>query len=307
MPAVKNAAGYHVQDNMDLLDLFVGAEGTLGAVVEAELRLLPLPPVRWGVLVFLPSLPASLDLVRRVRRSGGAAALEFFDGRALELLRRQKATNPAFAELEEIPAGAAAAVYVEYHGTDEDAVTLAVGALAEDAAACGASDESTRAATSDREMERLKAFRHALPEAVNLLIGERKKTEPGLTKLGTDMAVPDAHLEAVVRLYEDGLGGAGLDSVMFGHIGNNHLHVNILPRSLADYEAGKALYLEWARAVVAMGGSVSAEHGIGKLKVALLETLYGVEAVRQMRAVKRVFDPQGRMCPGNLFAPEAVL
>ncbi|MEI6565024.1 MAG: FAD-linked oxidase C-terminal domain-containing protein, partial [bacterium] len=94
---------------------------------------------------------------------------------------------------------------------------------------------------------------------------------------------------------------AGLEYVVFGHIGNNHLHVNILPRSLREYSLGKDLYLQWARTIIAWGGTVSAEHGVGKFKVALLREMYGAEGIRQMRAVKRSLDPAGILNPGNLF------
>jgi len=151
-------------------------------------------------------------------------------------------------------------------------------------------------------MEKFKAFRHALPEAVNRLIDERRKVEPTLTKLGTDMAVPDAHLGAILERYERDLAAAGLDYVIFGHIGNNHLHVNILPASKADYQRGRALYLAWARDVVGWGGTVAAEHGIGKLKAPMLEVMFGAAGIAEMRAVKRVFDPEGRLSPGNLFS-----
>ena len=88
---------------------------------------------------------------------------------------------------------------------------------------------------------------------------------------------------------------------MFGHIGNNHLHVNILPRNPEEYRRGKALYLGWAGWVADHGGSVSAEHGIGKLKRDMLLRMYGENGVAQMRALKRLFDPTGRLSPGNLF------
>ena len=156
-------------------------------------------------------------------------------------------------------------------------------------------------ADTGRELERLKMFRHAVPESVNMVIDERRKTEPSLTKLGTDMAVPDAQLGAVLELYRDGLQAAGLDHVIFGHIGNNHLHVNILPRSLEEYHQGKELYLRWAHRIIAMGGTISAEHGVGKFKVALLREMVGEEAIRQMRDLKRLFDPNGVLNRGNLF------
>jgi D-lactate dehydrogenase (cytochrome) len=311
MPAVKNASGYYAADDMDLIDLFIGAEGTLGALAEIELRLLPAPGAIWGVTAFLPSETAALRLVRVLRDEDRGeparpparkpVALEYFDAGALALLREQKRTNPAFQELPEIPAAFNTAVYVEYHGAEEAQVEEAVAALAERLAACDGSAEAAWIAAQERELERCKLFRHAVPEAVNLRIDERRKREPQLTKLSTDMAVPDGALEKVMALYGETLRRAGLEYVIFGHIGNNHVHINILPHTLADYEIGKALYLEWARQVIAMGGTVSAEHGVGKLKVALLREMYGAEGIEQMRAVKRIFDPADLLNRGNLF------
>jgi D-lactate dehydrogenase (cytochrome) len=311
MPAVKNASGYYAADDMDLVDLFIGSEGTLGVIAEIEWRLVPEPPVIWALTAFLPSLEAVCRFVRRARGEAGVAgappaaarpaAIEYFNGDALALLRRQKAENPAFAALPEIPEGFAGAVYVELHAQSEAAAGEALEGLAAAMAECGAAEETAWLADTDAERERLHRFRHAVPEAVNLLIGERKKAEPALTKLGTDMAVPDAELERVMAMYAADLGRLGLESVIFGHIGSNHVHVNILPRSLAEYEAGKRLYREWAGRVCALGGTISAEHGVGKLKTALLETMYGAAGIAQMRAVKQVLDPDGALGPGNLF------
>jgi D-lactate dehydrogenase (cytochrome) len=88
---------------------------------------------------------------------------------------------------------------------------------------------------------------------------------------------------------------------MFGHIGNNHIHVNIIPNTLAEYQNGKELYLKWAHAVVEMGGTVSAEHGVGKLKTALLREMYGENGIGEMRSVKELFDPDNLLGRGNLF------
>jgi D-lactate dehydrogenase (cytochrome) len=102
-------------------------------------------------------------------------------------------------------------------------------------------------------------------------------------------------------MYNAELREAGLESVIFGHIGNNHLHVNILPHTLEEYDRGRELYLSWARRVVEVGGSVSAEHGIGKIKAPFLVMMYGDEAVGEMRDLRRIFDPEGILNPGNLF------
>jgi len=311
VPTIKNAAGYYVRDNVDLIDLFIGMEGTLGVVTRAELRLIPKPGAVNGLTVFLPSQEAALSLVRALRGEGvpGIAAvnarpsaIEFFNHDALDLLRKAKSQYPAF---EKIPAPKPeyhTAVYLEYHAEDDETCEEMVLAAMEAVMELGGSDDDTWFATNDKEMESLKAFRHAIPEAVNLLVDERKREYPALTKLGTDMSVPDSQLVSVMAMYESGLLDARLESVIFGHIGDNHVHVNILPRDMDDYDRGKSLYLQWAREVVSLGGSVSAEHGIGKLKAPFLEMMYGPEAVNEMRALKRLFDPEMRLNPGTLFA-----
>lgn len=303
MPQVKNAAGFFARDDMDTLDLFVGSEGVLGVFSEIELRLLPEPVCRWGVMVFFPSEAAAVRFVKSVRMTPPGqrpVAVEFFDAQALELLRRQKAAHAAFAWIPDMAADFHTAIYVEYHG-DEDSAMESLEVMSDLATRAGGAADATWVATTESELERLKAFRHAVPESVNLLIDERRRTEPQLTKLGTDMAVPDEALDSVLALYHQGMGQAGLEYVMFGHIGNNHVHVNILPRSLRDYNVGKDLYMHWARRVVAMGGTISAEHGVGKFKVALLREMYGEAGIHQMRDVKRLFDPDGKLNRGNLF------
>ncbi len=307
MPSVKSAAGYHVRPDMDLLDLFIGMEGTLGIITAAELQLLPQPHCRNALTAFFPNEPAALQCVHFLRGETGIrlpsppAAIEFFDAHALNLLRQAKAGNPAFAKLPALDSRFHTALYVEFHSEDPAPVEESILLTAEHLQTAGVGENDTWFAGSAREIETMKDFRHATPEAVNLLIDQRRKQHPTLTKLGTDMSVPDPALERVMALYHQGLAGAGLEYVIFGHIGNNHVHVNILPRDMDDFQRGKALYQEWARAVVALGGSVSAEHGIGKIKTPLLLQMFGESGIAAMKHIKQVFDPEGRMNPGTLF------
>ena len=133
------------------------------------------------------------------------------------------------------------------------------------------------------------------------MIDQRRRKDPDITKLGTDMAVPDDRLEEVMQMYRADLTEEGFDSVMFGHIGDNHIHVNILPRTMEEYDRGKELYKKWAGKVLDAGGTVSAEHGIGKLKVNFLKMMYGQEGINGMKIVRKAFDPDGIMNVGNLF------
>jgi D-lactate dehydrogenase (cytochrome) len=305
LPAVKNAAGYHAAPDMDLIDLFIGSEGTLGAIVEIELTLRPRPPVTWGMVCFFADEARALDLVEWARepgKSGGGAkkrpaAIEYFDQGVLDLLRQARAQG---THLPQLKPGWTQAVYVEYAVADEETAAACSAELAQWLAARGGSAEDSWAAIDESGLRRLKEFRHAAPEQVNLRIGERQRQHPGLTKLGTDLSVPDDFLRRVMAMYRRDLAEAGLEYVVFGHIGDNHVHVNILPRNMQEYAQGKALYESWAQQVVTWGGSVSAEHGIGKLKTNLLRVMYGTAGIAEMRA----FDPAGRLNAGNLFAGE---
>ncbi len=338
-PAVKNAAGYFVDPDMDLVDLFIGAEGTLGVVTEATLRLLPAPGAVWGLMAFLPSTAAVVGFVNDLRRGQGTegrgpraeggcqrsglespsgptpptangqpptlaprlAALEYFDARALAFLR-EHADELASKDIPvpAIPDGAAC-VYAEWHAPDAAAAEAAVLAAAERLPEFGADPDACVLADNPHDLEKLKLFRHAVPELVNSAIDDRRKIHPGLVKLGTDMSVPDARLADVFALYEKDLAAAGLEHLIFGHVGANHLHVNVLPRDPADYAAGRALYARWAAQVIAWGGSISAEHGIGKLKRDLFRQMAGDAALAQLRALKKLFDPDGLLNPGTLL------
>ncbi|MBN1257273.1 MAG: FAD-binding oxidoreductase, partial [Planctomycetes bacterium] len=101
--------------------------------------------------------------------------------------------------------------------------------------------------------------------------------------------------------YRATLDAVGLDYVIFGHIGQNHLHVNILPRNEEEYLQGKEIYKGFATQAVAFGGTISAEHGLGKLKTFLLPFLYGEAGIAEMRTTRKLFDPAGLLNQGTLF------
>ena len=137
-----------------------------------------------------------------------------------------------------------------------------------------------------------------------MLIDQRKKIDPIITKLGSDMSVPDNCLREVTEMYRRDLALEGLEYATWGHIGDNHVHVNVLPRNGEDYKRGKAMFARWAEAVTRMGGAVSAEHGVGKLKAPFLTIMYGEENIDAMRALKRAVDPRNLYGLGNMFTPE---
>jgi D-lactate dehydrogenase (cytochrome) len=118
------------------------------------------------------------------------------------------------------------------------------------------------------------------------------------------MALPDDTFAEMLRFYQENLRGGDLRYTIFGHIGDNHVHVNILPRNDDEAEKAWEIYHRFIRRAVELGGTISAEHGIGKLKREYLRELYGEEHLREMAALKQAFDPAGILGRGNMFAEE---
>ena len=307
MPEVKNAAGYFSEIQMDMIDLIAGSEGTLAVVTEAEIMVIPEPEYKCAIVAFFPSETPALDFVITVRDSGNKkvinpAAIEFFDSGSLNLLRHFKIFHEAYEALPDLPEIFRTAVYLEFHCDISNAIDSLIDEVSSIVDKTGGNIDHTWVAIDNAEIEKMRFFRHAVPEVVNLLIGERKKKYPEITKLGTDMAVPDNFLREVIKMYSDDIASSGLEAVKFGHIGNNHIHVNILPNNALDYEKGKALYTGWAGKVIVMGGTISAEHGVGKLKVSFLKQMYGNKGIEEMKALKLTFDPKNLLNRGNLFS-----
>ena len=142
----------------------------------------------------------------------------------------------------------------------------------------------------------MRSFRHALPVAVNERI-----TRHGQRKVGTDMAVPEDRFSSFLRFYKDILDRSGLDYVIFGHIGDAHLHANMLPRNDAEAAKARHIYGRCVAQALMLGGTVSAEHGIGKLKRKYLSAMMGERYLNEMAALKRAFDPNGILGRGNMF------
>jgi D-lactate dehydrogenase (cytochrome) len=144
-------------------------------------------------------------------------------------------------------------------------------------------------------------LRHSIPEAINRIIAKRKNDIPGLHKLGTDTAVPDDRLVDIMKIYGKRLVESRLEHYVIGHIAENHLHVNILPRSLPELETGMQLVRLLAQDAVDIGGVISAEHGIGKMKRDFMTIMFQDEEIEAMIATKRAIDPNWILCRGNIF------
>jgi D-lactate dehydrogenase (cytochrome) len=227
----KQASGYYVAPEMDAIDLFIGSEGTLGVICEIEVKLLPQPEGVLSGIVFFKTEESLLSFVSEARAASlrtredkrpgriDARALEFFDVESLRLLRGRYAR---------VPQEAAGAIFFEQEtgAETEESLQAAWFELLErhDALA-----DDSWFATNEQERKQLSEFRHQLPVLVNEWLARHQQR-----KVSTDMAVPDAEFARMLTFYKEQLHASGLSYVIFGHIGDNHVHVNMLPRDESE-------------------------------------------------------------------------
>jgi FAD/FMN-containing dehydrogenase len=270
---------------MDWVDLFVGSEGTLGVVTEAQVRLAPAPKAVLGGLIFFPDDDAAVDAVEHWRATCAPRMLEYFDRPSLEMLR---------ARFPDIPGEAQAAILMEQELVSEE--DEEIDRWLERIEASGALAEVSWFGLSASDRERFRRFRHSLPELVN-----DRVRRSGAMKMNTDYAVPLAKNREMLSYYRRRLAEEFPDRyVIFGHIGDAHVHINLFSDP-ADPQRATGLLREFAMKAVELGGTVSAEHGLGKRKAHLLRLQFSEAQIDAMRAVKRRLDPNSILGRGTLW------
>jgi D-lactate dehydrogenase (cytochrome) len=300
MPAIKHAAGYFLKEDMDAIDLFIGSEGTLGFISEIELKLLERPENVLGGIVFFDDVNKLLVFInqlrsisiknnkKRVNENNEIASrlIEYFDINSLNVLREQ---------FPDIPNEAIAAVWFEQEYSEryeEELLEKWYAFITEYSSLV----DDTWFATDEKMHEKLRDFRHQLPLNVY-----EKLTNNAYKKVGTDTAVPTHHFDALFNFIKVELEKSGLSHVIFGHVGNSHLHANLFVNNEDEYVHAMKIYDMIIDFSLKCKGTVSAEHGIGKIKKKYLHKMFGEKNINKMKTIKSVFDPAFIVNRGNLF------
>jgi D-lactate dehydrogenase (cytochrome) len=297
MPSTKNAAGYYCKKNMDAVDLFIGSEGTLGIVTKIKLKLFPLPLNNISCILFLNSEKLALQFLTEAKYESfqsreqnsadsiDATALELFDYNSLNFLRN---------DFSKIPVDAKAAIWFEQqcNNDEDDLLEKWINLFLK----YNGKEEDAWFAVTENDKEQIINFRHTISVNVNEYI-----TQNNFRKLGTDAAVPDNKFIDFYYAMKSGVEKEKLDYVIYGHAGNSHLHLNMLPKTEEEFEKGKLIYKSICNKAIKLGGTFSAEHGVGKNKKEYLLEMYGEENVNKMRLLKRALDPNYILGVGNIF------
>jgi FAD/FMN-containing dehydrogenase len=287
----KNTVGYAAVH--DPIDWFIGSEGTLGVILEAELSLLPLPPNVTGLAIPFPAEEVALDFIIAARSSTvvSARCLEYFDGQALEVARTAEGAA-------EWASGAGALVYVEQAAPAGSEIPLdAWLTLAGD---CAAAENDILVYEGSAALRDARRLRHTVPSTM-IERGNRYRAAGG-RRVSTDWAVPYRHLREAIRESRRLADEAGIDQpVTYGHAGNGHPHQNFIARDAAELARMEQVVEKTLKYVIALGGTVAAEHGIGKIKRKWLPLQLTPLQLGMMAAMKHALDPAALLAPGNLF------
>ncbi len=294
----KNTAGYYCKENMDAIDLFIGSEGTLGVFTKLKLKLLNAPETVLSSVIFFQSEEDGLNFIEEARTESytsrennslssiDALSLEYFDKKALDFL---------YSDFPNIPKDANSAVWFEQDSI-EKSIQLVTDLWINLIEKHNGDLDNSWIAMNEKDKSQFVEFRHRISAKVNDFISQRN-----LRKLGTDFAVPDNVLKKFYFQLKQDVKSAGLDYVIYGHFGNSHIHLNMLPKNPEEFEKAKSLYQEMCLAAIRSGGTFSAEHGVGKNKKHLLQEMYGQKIMNEMFSIKQKLDPNSILGSGNIF------
>lgn len=278
----------------DLRNLLIGSEGTLGVITSAALRLFPIPARVGTAMIAVSSPKAAIDVLAlaRTRVGESVSAFELVDGMGLTFLRE---TLPDVRHpIKSLPKWS---VLIEFGLPETLDPEEELAELFAEAAAMGLAQDGV-IATSEAQRDAIWAVRERIPEA-NRLVG---------AIVSNDISIP---ISLIPEFIERGAAEiAKLDQDIrinsFGHLGDGNLHYNAFPafgRQRTDYANLKEELTETVyRLVQEMGGSISAEHGIGRLKAEALERFGDATRLSVMKAMKSTLDPAGIMNPGVIFS-----
>ncbi len=281
----KNTVGYAAVQNP--IDWFIGSEGTLGVVLEVEVALLPRPERIVGLTFPFPDEQQALAFVAEARDSAAVRprCLEFFDPETAAIFLGREDSGPALVYTEETVEGDAE--------PDFDAWL----ALAE---RFGVLDADIQVYDDDAALRDARRRRHTVPATMQ----ERgfRHLPAGGRRISTDWSVPYRRLGEMVAIGRRLARDAGIPQpVFFGHAGNGHPHANFIAPDPAAVERAEGVVAAMLREVVSMGGTVAAEHGIGKIKRRWVGLQLSERQRAVMAALKRELDPHGLMAPGNIL------
>lgn len=303
----KNSVGFSTDSsNIPFYELFIGTEGIFGVIASVILEFIHKPKNIFSIITYFATNKDALEFIssvtkqKQLNKEPIPLSVEYFDYNALLLVRRK---------FSQVPASTHSAVYIEQDVQLQSNIDSFLEFWVDKLEQTKYID--TWAELDARGIEKHKEFRHTLPKSVHEIV-RRNNT----AKVGTDFALPSNHFSEYLEIlneYGDKFStfqssleplGSNISYVTYGHIGDFHLHFNFLPRNQKELKKAKEYYIEILKVVVELGGTISAEHGVGKKQNEGKPLIYyqiGDEGIQRIKDLKRVLDPANILNRGNII------
>lgn len=292
----KNTFGYLPFQNM--VDIFVGSEGTLGVITKAEVQLIDKPENFFGGMAFFRTLKETLDFVVNIRKgllqqapAITPRAVELFDPHGLNIIRPDSAFK--------IPNEAEAAIFFEQEVTKEN-YEINLSEWLSFLEKNNALIDHTIIADQPKGQEELRRLRHKVPS--HIFEEGSMYVKAGGGKISTDWSVPINKIHEIIAYSQELKNEAGINNqVIYGHIGNGHPHYNFIAKNAEERKKILAVVHKTCQKVVSLRGTIAGEHGIGKIKKDFVKYQYPPQLINAMKALKNSLDPNWILARGNIF------
>lgn len=288
---LKNASGYtYFKKNSPYLS-FIGSEGTIGAISKIKLQLIKPANNIIGLFIFFDSYSKTFEFVSSIRKMTfdptnliTARLIEFYDKNSLSIINKN---------LSGIPNSSKTGIWIEQEvSRNEDEIIEKWFEIIEKYSNLA---DDTIFAQDETYHRKLSELRHSIPLYVN-----EKISRNNIRKVGTDTAVPhekfQEYFDNMYRLLEE----SRLEYLIFGHIGNSHLHTNIIPNNINELKHSIEVYDKIMHYAISIGGTISAEHGIGKIKNEYFKKM-NFQLYNEYKKIKAFYDPKNLFGRGNIF------
>ncbi|MCX8093336.1 MAG: FAD-binding oxidoreductase [Candidatus Goldbacteria bacterium] len=281
---LKSSAGYYMKKNMDLIDLFIGAEGTLGIVTDIKLKVFDLPYDIYAFMLSFSDRQKAFEFIKYIKQKD-VLSLEYMDNNSVNLIKHR---YPILKNIEYL-------VFFEKEIEEkkEESILQDINDMLEK---FNIAIDRVKISSTKKKNSIVYEIRESLPQTINEMIRQKN-----IKKISTDFAVREENFDKMIKIYDNILSKTKIKYFIFGHIGMNSLHINFVPEDERQIEESLELYNVMAKEIAFIGGTISAEHGIGKLKKKYLQYMYSDQILKKMKSIKEIFDPCNLCNRGNIF------
>jgi D-lactate dehydrogenase (cytochrome) len=286
----------------DLMDLLIGSQGMYCFISGLWLSLSKAKTNIWGLVFFFKTEEKAAILVDKILEHipETLVSLDFLDLASLKVVTTLRKSANKLKDIPEPPRSSTAAIMMELINDDESLIEKDSIEIINHCHAAGGDPDQSWALVAT-EVEKMRIFRHSVPEGIGSQIDVIRSTGFPVQKIATDLTRPDLSFSQCLKYYRRDLKEMGLEAIIFGHTKHNHLHINFLPKNTIEAQAASELLAHWLKQAKNADGELFFEHGVGKIKKEYFLSYERKERIKALKLVKETLDPKGLFNPGNLF------